>query len=73
VAEATSGEGAGAQEAVLRFLENGGLGEPVERIDTHGAQILLGRERAWKMMRAVRFSFMVESNGRCNTMSEGLR
>jgi uncharacterized protein len=58
VAEATSGEGAGAQEAVLRFLENGGLGEPVERIDTHGAHIFLGRERAWKMKRAVRFSFM---------------
>jgi aminoglycoside phosphotransferase family enzyme/predicted kinase len=43
---------------VLRFLENGGLGEPVERIDTHGAHILFGRERAWKMKRAVRFSFM---------------
>ena len=42
----------------MRFLENGGLGEPVERIDTHGAHILLGRERAWKMKRAVRFSFM---------------
>jgi len=43
---------------VLAFLEGGGLGGPVGRVDTHGAVILLGRERAWKMKRAVRFSFM---------------
>ena len=30
----------------------------VERIDTHGASIFLAGERAWKMKRAVRFSFM---------------
>jgi len=46
------------QAEILRFLEGGGLGEPVERIDTHGAFVLLGRALAWKMKRAVRFSFM---------------
>ncbi|WP_255592045.1 AAA family ATPase [Geminicoccus harenae] len=43
---------------VLAFLEGGGLGEPVQRVDTHGAHIFLGRELAWKMKRPVRFSFM---------------
>ena len=51
-------EGEGSQARVVAFLEGGGLGEPVERIDTHGAHVFLGRERAWKMKRAVRFSFM---------------
>jgi uncharacterized protein len=51
-------EGEGDQARVVAFLEGGGLGEPVERIDTHGAHVFLGRERAWKMKRAVRFSFM---------------
>jgi aminoglycoside phosphotransferase family enzyme/predicted kinase len=46
------------QEPVLRFLESGALGDAVERIDTHGAIILLAGERAWKLKRAVRFSFM---------------
>ena len=46
------------QAEILRFLEGGGLGEPVERIDTHGAFVLLGRALAWKMKRGVRFSFM---------------
>ena len=50
------------QAEVLRFLEGGGLGETVERIDTHGAFVLLGRAVAWKMKRAVRFSFMDFSN-----------
>ncbi len=54
----TSSEQAGPQAAVLRFLAEGGLGEPVQRIDTHGAHVFLGRERAWKLKRAVRFSFM---------------
>lgn len=43
---------------VLAFLEGGGLGEPVQRVDTHGAHVFLGRELAWKMKRPVRFSFM---------------
>jgi aminoglycoside phosphotransferase family enzyme len=47
-----------SQAQVVAFLEGGGLGEPVERIDTHGAHVFLGRERAWKLKRAVRFSFM---------------
>jgi aminoglycoside phosphotransferase family enzyme/predicted kinase len=51
-----TGEGDWAE--VVAFLEGGGLGEPVERIDTHGAIVLLGRERAWKLKRAVRFDFM---------------
>ena len=51
-------EGEGGQARVVAFLEGGGLGEPVERVDTHGAHVFLGRERAWKMKRAVRFSFM---------------
>lgn len=46
------------QEAVLRFLQQGGLGGPVERIDTHGAVILLAQATAFKLKRAVRFSFM---------------
>ena len=51
-------EGKADQARVVAFLEGGGLGEPVERVDTHGAHVFLGRERAWKMKRAVRFSFM---------------
>jgi aminoglycoside phosphotransferase family enzyme/predicted kinase len=46
------------QAAVIAFLEEGGLGEKVERVDTHGAVILLGRALAWKLKREVRFSFM---------------
>lgn len=46
------------QEAVLRFLQQGGLDGPVERIDTHGAVILLAQATAFKLKRAVRFSFM---------------
>lgn len=35
-------------------------GDPaaVERIDTHGASLFLAGDRAWKMKRAVRFSYM---------------
>ncbi|MFO1039007.1 MAG: AAA family ATPase [Geminicoccaceae bacterium] len=50
--------GAAAQSATIDFLASGGLGEPVERVDTHGAVVLLGRERAWKLKRDVRYSFM---------------
>lgn len=46
------------QAAVLSFLEAGALGTRVERIDTHGAIILLAGDRAYKLKRAVRFSFM---------------
>lgn len=28
---------------MLAFLEGGGLGEPVQRVDTHGAHVFLGR------------------------------
>ena len=31
--------GQGGQAEVVAFLESGGLGEPVERVDTHGAVI----------------------------------
>lgn len=46
------------QDEVLRYLQNGPWGPSVERIDTHGAVILLAGDRAWKLKRAVRFSFM---------------
>ena len=46
------------QEEVLAFLQGGALGKYVERIDTHGAVVLLAGERAYKLKRAVRFSFM---------------
>jgi aminoglycoside phosphotransferase family enzyme/predicted kinase len=46
------------QADVLAFLEGGGLGGPVERIDTHGADVFLVGDRAFKMKRAVRFSFL---------------
>jgi aminoglycoside phosphotransferase family enzyme/predicted kinase len=50
---------AGEQAEVVRFLEAGGLGAgPVERIDTHAAVVLLAGEHAWKMKRAVRYSFL---------------
>lgn len=46
------------QKEVLAFLEGGGLGGPVERIDTHAATVLLAGERAFKLKRAVRYSFL---------------
>ncbi|MFZ1427073.1 MAG: AAA family ATPase [Geminicoccaceae bacterium] len=46
------------QAEVLAFLLDGALGNGVERIDTHGAIVLLAGERAYKLKRAVRFSFM---------------
>lgn len=46
------------QAEVLAFLLDGALGNGVERIDTHGAVVLLAGERAYKLKRAVRFSFM---------------
>ena len=46
------------QAEVLRFLEGGALGRPVERVATHGAIVLLAGERAIKLKRPVRYSFM---------------
>lgn len=46
------------QAEVLAFLEAGGLGVPSERIDTHAAIVLLAGDRAYKLKRAVRFSFL---------------
>ena len=46
------------QEEVLRFLLGTALPGPVERIDTHAAVVLLAGERAYKMKRAVRYSFL---------------
>ena len=42
------------QDEVLRFLEGGALGGPVERIATHGAIVLLAGERAFKLKRPVK-------------------
>ena len=47
-----------AQAEVLGFLEGGGLGGRPERIDTHAAVVLLHGDRAFKLKRAVRFSFL---------------
>lgn len=46
------------QAGVLAFLAQALPGAPPERIDTHGAIILLTPSRAYKLKRAVRFSFM---------------
>ncbi|MFO1066975.1 MAG: AAA family ATPase [Geminicoccaceae bacterium] len=46
------------QSATIAFLEHGAFAGPVERIDTHAAIVFLEGERAWKMKRAVRFSFL---------------
>ena len=44
-------------DEVVEFLQHGGLGQAVERVDTHGAHVFLGRDRAWKMKRPVKFRF----------------
>ena len=46
------------QEAVLAFLQGGALGPGVARIDTHAAIVLLAGERAFKLKRPVRYSFL---------------
>lgn len=46
------------QAEILDFLEGGGLGAIPERVDTHAAIILLTPERAYKLKRAVRYSFL---------------
>ena len=51
-----------SQDAVIAFLrEGGGFGVPgaaVERITTHAAIVFLVGERAYKMKRSVRYSFL---------------
>ena len=44
--------------AVVDFLEGGALGGPAERVDTHAAIVLLAGERAYKLKRPVRYSFL---------------
>ena len=46
------------QSEVLAFLEGGGLGAIPERIDTHAAIVLLTPDRAYKLKRPVRYSFL---------------
>ena len=46
------------QEEVLAFLRGGALGPAVERIDTHAAIVLLAGDRAFKLKRPVRYSFL---------------
>lgn len=46
------------QDDVVAFLEAGGIGGPVERIETHAAIIFLAGDRAFKLKRAVRYSFL---------------
>ncbi len=50
------------QQEIVEFLGRGeayGLpGEEVDRIDTHAAIVFLAGARAWKMKRAVRYSFL---------------
>lgn len=49
------------QEAVFAFLADPathGIDGPVRRIETHGAAVFLAGDRAYKVKRAVRFSFL---------------
>ncbi len=48
----------GDQAEVIDFLAGRAFAPPVERIDTHAALVFLEGERAWKMKRAVAFSFL---------------
>lgn len=47
----------GLQEEVLAFL-CASLPAPIERVDTHAAVVLLAGDRAFKLKRAVRYSFL---------------
>ncbi|WP_226635355.1 AAA family ATPase [Novosphingobium profundi] len=48
-----------SQARVLAFLADPAThGEPVERVDTHGASVFLASDRAYKLKRAVRFSYL---------------
>ncbi|MCJ2181408.1 AAA family ATPase [Novosphingobium sp. 1949] len=47
------------QRDALAFLGDDAIwGEPVERIDTHGASVFLTGERAFKLKRAVRYPYL---------------
>lgn len=46
------------QQEVFAFLEGGALGSTVERIDTHAASVFLTLDKAYKLKRCVRFSFL---------------
>ncbi len=46
------------QAETLAFLEGGALGAGCERIETHAAIVLLAGERAFKLKRPVRYSFL---------------
>lgn len=46
------------QGEVIAFLEREAFAPPVTRIDTHAAIVFLEGERAWKMKRAVAYSFL---------------
>ena len=51
----------GDQSDVFAFLQDPrthGLGQPVTRIDTHGAAVFLAGPDVYKVKRAVRFPFM---------------
>ena len=45
-------------DEIVAFLTGRAFAGPVERVDTHAAMIFLEGERAWKMKRAVAFSFL---------------
>jgi uncharacterized protein len=50
-----------SQSDVLAFLADRaahGLGEPIKRIDTHGASVFLAGQDVYKVKRAVRFPFL---------------
>ena len=48
------------QDAVIRWLADPAThgGQPVRRIETHGAIVVLAGDLAWKIKRAVRFPYM---------------
>jgi aminoglycoside phosphotransferase family enzyme/predicted kinase len=46
------------QGEVIAFLERAAFAPPVTRIDTHAAIVFLEGDRAWKMKRAVAYSFL---------------
>ncbi|MCX7630939.1 MAG: AAA family ATPase [Geminicoccaceae bacterium] len=46
------------QAEILAFLEGGGLGPVAERIETHAAIVFLVADRAFKLKKAVRYSFL---------------
>jgi hypothetical protein len=45
-------------DEIIAFLTEQAFSPPVERVDTHAAIVFLEGDRAWKMKRAVAFSFL---------------